>query len=462
MSPERPHRHLRSVHPLAGLGRTCSRAGAASHRGRVVRLMGLLRGPLAITLGSSVLIQACGVVTGIVLARSLGAVDRGALGIVLLWPGVVAAFAIMGLPDAVSVQVASRAMGRRAAARTGTAIGLLLAGLGVLVALPIQLGLSGSLGPDSRFGGVVYLAFIPLNIATLVMVAALGGSRLFGAMNAVRISVVIVALVCLPLLAYLHVLTVLTAVLVYLAANMVALALSIATQVGRSDPLPARASFGLARRLLSFGVRSHVGSVANTLNQQLDQMVISVALPPRELGLYLVAVTLASGTNVISSSVSAMVLPNVAGLALGARVPALQRYLQITLVLCLLIAAGLFVVVPFILSQLFGAEFIAASTPARILLVASLPLSVSRALSASTRACGYPGSASRAEILGMGVIVPAYALLIPKFGISGAAAASLIGYGASAWFQMLAARRALGAHSIFDLIWTPAPGTGPT
>lgn len=410
------------------------------------------RRPLIVTLGSSGLIQAFSVVTGVVLARALGPDHRGELGTAILWPSIVAGLAILGLPDAVAVLTAGRALKAADALRSALIVIAPLAGIAMLTALVIVWAVAVSFDTTSKLAAATYVIFIPINMVTLTLIGALAGTRQFGALNAVRLSVVSVAAICLPVLAVIGRLTVFSAVVTYLAANLVALGIASVAAGRNLESRTGSASWSSARLLLSFGVRSHAGVVAGLLSERLDQLAISAFLRPRELGLYLAAVTLSTGTGIVSSSITTVLLPTIAAMPPELRLKGMRRYIRITTLLTAAIALATAAVAPLVLRVFFGTAFEAATLPAQILLAASVPLAVSRSLAAASRACGQPGGASRAEWLGLIVAVPAYGLLLPALGIVGAACASVLAYSASLLLQANAATSALGAQSALDLV----------
>src|SRR5881392_273525 len=113
--------------------------------------------------GVSGAIQGANIITGVLLARSLGLHGRGELAAIVLWPSMLAAVGSLGIADAVTFHAARTPRRIGAIVGTGLVLGLAesigLMCLGVVV-LPLVLGHDG--------GGVVALArwflfFIPLN-----------------------------------------------------------------------------------------------------------------------------------------------------------------------------------------------------------------------------------------------------------------------------------------------------------
>ncbi len=415
------------------------------------------RRPLLMTLASSGAIQMLSILTGVVLARALGPEQRGELGIIVLWPSVIAAVVVLGLPDAVSVLTAARVISLTAAVRVALPLIVVLASVGVAFATAVVLTLTAGAPQEVRSAAIAYVVFIPLNMITLTLVGALAGGHRFGAVNTIRVSVIGVAAVGLPILAASGGLSVGTAVGTYIAANVVALVLSVVTVRRLISASPLDGGFRpITRRLVGYGIRAHAGVVAGLIGERLDQLLISALLLPRQYGLYLAAVAMSTGTSIVSTSISTVLVPTVAAESPGKRLALVRRYLLVTAILTGAIAAGTALAAPALLTIVFGAAFADAVVPAQVLLIATVPLALSRALAGASRAAGMPWAASRAEWLGLVLAVPAYAVALPTAGLVGVALASVVGYSGSMLLQAFAARSALGARSIWDLM---RPGT---
>jgi O-antigen/teichoic acid export membrane protein len=85
---------------------------------------------------------------------------------------------------------------------------------------------------------------------------------------------------------------------------------------------------------------------------------------------------------------------------------------------------------PFILKVLFGESFVAATAAFRWLLLAAGVWGWGSIVISGLRGFGYPGLSTMARFSGAVVTGIALVILLPRLGITGAAIASLAGYGA--------------------------------
>ena len=104
-----------------------------------------------------------------------------------------------------------------------------------------------------------------------------------------------------------------------------------------------------------------------------------------------------------------------------------------------------------IISLFFGSAFRPVADVARVLLVAAVILGMNRVLSAAARGIGRPLDAGIAEGLALLVTILVLAVLLPIYGLLGAAVASLLAYLVSTGWMLHKTRRALDV-SIRSLI----------
>src|SRR5580692_7376963 len=124
------------------------------------------------TFSTSLLIQACGVVTGILTARLLGPVGRGELAAVILWPTILSNLGLMGCNWVLAREVAAHPERESDWVSVGVTVGLATASLYFLIGyflVPFLLPAEKSyLIPLAR----LCLWLIPLDICNQVLLAA--------------------------------------------------------------------------------------------------------------------------------------------------------------------------------------------------------------------------------------------------------------------------------------------------
>jgi O-antigen/teichoic acid export membrane protein len=163
-------------------------------------------------------------------------------------------------------------------------------------------------------------------------------------------------------------------------------------------------------------------------------------VPARELGLYAVAVTIASLSTVLSSQIVTVVLPRIAAGDTALLPPAMRCLLLVVLTTQIGLAVGTIL----LLVPVFGPDFADAEPLVFVLLVGWLAQSGITTLSQSLAATGRPGAPSLGELISLAITVPGLLLLLPSLGALGAALVSLVAYVATFVTLLVIASRHFG------------------
>ncbi len=272
------------------------------------------------------------------LARTLGPEGRGELAAVILWPTLLAFLGDLGMAEA-STFFAARGYELRSLVGTGLAFALaqslVLITIGLLL-LPLVLEQQREFVLDTA---QLYLLFIPVNIIMLNLLGILNGLHRFTWFHALRFSAYGLMMLALVALAGLGDLTVRSAALTYLIANCIIMVTAAAVVQRESGSAP-KIDLGVGRSLIGFGLKTQTSAAPALLNERLDQLLVSVVLPPATLGLYVIAVTLTSGTVLIGMAVSLVALPMISAAAsTTAARERIRTFVSLTFVLSFLASA---------------------------------------------------------------------------------------------------------------------------
>jgi O-antigen/teichoic acid export membrane protein len=402
-------------------------------------------GAIVTTAVASAIILGCGIVTGLIAARSLGPTGRGELATITVWATVLLYAGTLGLPEAVAYFSAAGGAARERIWTTGQIasafLGILITAVGWWL-IPVMFSARED-APVQAMRWYLVLFAVP-GCASLCASAWLQGAGLLRAYNISRSSIhVINAAGSLSLFA------VGDHSVVHFAAVMLignAAGWAIAAAHGPWDRFAAApASADAARRMFHYGFRVQVGNWSNAASVRLDQLLLSLFAPASALGLYVVAVTYANVLQTIPGSASTVMLPEVvrqhqAGAA-GACVERwYRRALWMTVSGAAPFAAASMILVPF----LFGDSFRDAVPLVMVLVPATIMLGMNQLLSTAFRGLGRPGVGSKSELIGVVVTVVALVLLLPRYGVFGAAVASLLAYTSSHVYLLRQVRPILG------------------
>ena len=394
------------------------------------------------------------IIAGPITARALGVEGRGELAAILAVLTVAPWVLDLGVGQWLARE---RARGGSRSEVVGAALPLALGGslAGVALAFP----LSDWLG-QGRSTVAAFVLFGMLSMPLFVVLHALvglavGESRWRLYANA-RIVSSLLPLIAIVALAVGGRLTVTSAAAAYLVGASIGSLLLL--QLARGAR-PLSFDRQRIRAAASFSSKSWLSQVAGTANIRLDQVLMAGLVSSRQLGLYAIAVTVASISHGLTIAVSAALFPRVA----EGEGDLAARSCRVTVLLVGVIGAGLVAVSPAMVPFVFGSGFEDAVPMVIILLVASVPLAATVVLASSLVAMDRPAAAMRAELIALTVMLPTLVVFVPDTGGLGAAVISLIAYSLRLTVQLHAAcaaihkrRREFLLPTIGDLRWLRA------
>jgi O-antigen/teichoic acid export membrane protein len=189
-----------------------------------------------------------------------------------------------------------------------------------------------------------------------------------------------------------------------------------------------RPSFGLARDMFRYGYRAQISTMVLLLNARLDFALVGAIVGPAALGVYAIASRYAELLRLPGLAANYVLYPDYArdgGLVAARKASrALGKIGWIPIVLALPLAAG----AAFLLPTIYGPAFEGAVVPTYILLFGLSGVSIQGVITAFLYGDGRPGLTSLALSGGLVVTVVLDLLLIPRFGVMGAAVASCAAY----------------------------------
>ena len=269
---------------------------------------------------------------------------------------------------------------------------------------------------------------LPFNLLTGYFVTILQGQQRITAVNIIALTLGAATLLLSLVLVVICHLGLLGAVLAALAANVVYLLASWGQLGQPTRSLVPRWELSVMRATMSFGLRGHIANLFQFFNYRLDMFLVNYFLGPAEVGIYGVAVRVAELLWHLPNAASFVLFPKTA----AARVEEINvftpRVLRYTLGLTTLGAIALALVGPWLIQLVFSAAFSAAYLPMIWLLPGVVLLGGAKILINEMAGRGSPQYNALSAGIGFVATVVLDVLLIPRWGIRGAAWASSISY----------------------------------
>lgn len=403
---------------------------------------------------SNLAIPASAVLTGPILARSLGPAGRGALAAVLT-PIALSTYVFnFGVPQALTYVVAKGRSTTARANRLGLALGAVIGVIcaaGLIALTPILL----QKYPHQQTLFIVLSLLLPfqMSLGMLRYVAQARGR--YELMTRERWFSVISRLVLIAAVALAGTLTVAAAAWFTHAtavfATLLLLPILFARESRKADEHETPTE--IRRFVLRYGMATWVGTVGGVLVMRLDQVLLTPLAGPKELGYYAVAVSVAEVPLLGLLAVRDVIF----SASTDRNDPKLvARATRATILLAVPLCLGGILFAPLLLPPIFGAGFEPSVRMTQVLFLATIPNGISMVGSAGLLASGRPSLASRAQLVAALVTVIALFALVPPFGAIGAAYASLLAYVVAALLVSLSLRRVSNLRPRDFLVPRPA------
>ncbi len=395
------------------------------------------------TYGTRLAVAALSFGSILIVARSLGPEGRGEVALLTAIATLSSQLAVLGVDEA-NVNMASTDESRRPSLASNSIIlAALFGGLAIAVLVPLfELfpGIGGDTSAELRW---LALAAIPGLILQTYLNFLIRGGFGFGITNVTWFLSPAITFLGNAAMAVAGVLSVTSAFALWIGAHSAATVLLVWYVARRLDGF-GRPDLSLARRALSFGVRSHVGRVMMSGNYRADQWFVGAIAGSRELGLYSIAVAWAEVLFYIPTVLVLVQRPFlVRADREGARRRAAKGFRAGILLTAPLVLGG-FLFAPFLCSTIFGAEFAGAVDDLQILVIGVFGLLALQQLGNALTAQGRPGLWTIAAACTFVATVVLDLVLIPDFGGAGAAVASRIAYAIGGTVAIVLFLRVLG------------------
>jgi O-antigen/teichoic acid export membrane protein len=226
---------------------------------------------------------------------------------------------------------------------------------------------------------------------------------------------------------------------------------AIAWVAARDGSFSLRPSGPLLIEELRFGSRAIVGTIAERLQFRADTFLVNLIVGVRATGIYSVTSGLAETLWYVPNALGTVMFSRaVDPTADAGRIAAVLT--RTTLAVAILTAIPAFALGPRLVRLVYGSAFTDAGVALRLILPGIVAYSVVAILSRYIVGRGRPGTGTIILVIGLGANVACNLVLIPRFGINGAAASSSISYILTAFITLAVFRRLSGRGVVETLV----------
>jgi len=385
---------------------------------------------VSITFAARIVIIIAGLVTSVIMARTLGPAGKGLFSLAILTSGMV--FIAMNL----GVGTASGFfLGRKKATLEELA--------GNWLSLSVVIGV-GALGLSLALAPVLVPRFVP-SVPLWAVVTALFAApfsilvfnflMLFRAnddflnFNIVEVLQPVAFFVLFTSCAILVPTRLLEASIAVWLVSHVATGLGAILLMARLVRLAPRWNGALVKGALRFGVQQNLGNLLDFLNYRFDMLLVNYYLEPAYVGYYSISVVIAEKLWYVPNVLSAVLHPRVAHA--GEEGAANRDTAQVSRITVLIIGVGSLAILllgRLLVRILYSNRFLPAVTPLFLLLPGIFMISLAKILTSDLTARGYPRANMWAGLVAIVSNVILNVILIPRMALGGAALSSTVSY----------------------------------
>jgi O-antigen/teichoic acid export membrane protein len=397
-----------------------------------------------ITYGTNLGVALLSFVSVLITARALGAAGRGDIAFLTTIAFLTAQLSTLGVAQANANLGARRPELSRSLAGTSLALALVFGGTAALLLGGVMAAFPEMTGDASKRLLAVVLLAIPILILMEYLMYLLQAHYGFRITNAAWLITPTLNVVVNGALAITGHISVESAVATWIGGMLLAtLVLSWAVVrrlggFGRPEPK-------LAREMLAFGLKAHLGRAMLFGNYRADQWILGVMASSRELGLYSVAVAWSEVLFFLPTTLVAVQRPDLVRASPEEARRRATLVLRGALGLTLGCTVVMILLAPVLCTTIFGDDFSGSVEMLRLLALGSFGITTLKLL-------GNALTAQRRPLLETGAVAVAFVTvfaldfaLIPNHGGVGAAIASAVSYTLGGLAVAIIFGRALGA-----------------
>lgn len=392
----------------------------------------------------------CGMLIGVLLARTLGSTANGTYAIAILLPNMLFQLMGFGIIYANVYYIASDQVSARETMRTNLWLwGIIsVAGLAISAAVLYFKGAQWFPGIPMALLIVAVLSFPPSLLQSYIQ-SIFQGVQDFKRYNYLTVVVQATVLVLSAIAILVFHLGVAASVIAYLLGQLLSLAITwwLVRPYIAASPKPVSGEreswWHYGRRAWNYGWKQHLSAIIQYVNLRMDLFFVNMFLLPTVAGVYNVSVQLGEAMWIVSKVVSTVLLPRLAELHdqehTRLELTPLITRLVFFFTLVASIVVGLLGV--WVIPLIWGPKFAGASVALAWLLPGIVMGSATRIVAYDFSARGRPEYNSYLAVPVLVINVAANLILIPRIGMIGGSIATTLAYTANTIATLFLYRR---------------------
>lgn len=384
------------------------------------------------TFGTRIFTMAIGLFTGIITARMLGPENRGIFGLVALFPASLVTLSKLGQGIASVYFIKREREDVSQVASNVLIVALTIGATLMLVAFLLRDWLLVTILRGVPWWSVmVALPLIPVLLTESYLYGVLQSTDRFRVYNTRLIVEAALTLTGMAIVLIVLGLGLPGAIGVVVGVRVV-MAVWVVVTIHRGTPLRARFDVPLFRRMIRYGLKSHVQIVASHFHFKAAMYLVNFFANPSQVAFFAIASRLAEQILFVPQSLGLAMFPRLAGSDMARAHEMTAAACRQTLVLTAVLALALALLGPFLITAWYGAAYAPAAAPLAYVCAGAVMMSLYLLLSRNFTSRAKQSVNILAAYVALGGNLVLNWCLIPRMGIEGAAIATALSYSTAA------------------------------
>ncbi len=383
-----------------------------------------------ITLSTRIVNFLFGMVISIIIARILGPEGKGIYSLAILVPTLAITFSNLGIGPATIFYIGKEKYDLKKILGNNLIFSLIIGALALLIGFIIILLTKGLFFKDVPISLLMTaLILIPFSLSFTLLNQIILGMQQILKYNILEFSKQFFFLILVVIVLLGFRLELLGALLSHIFAILLAAFFSGIVVYKLVGGINYKLDKKYSKDLFFYGIKAHISNILSFLNYRADIFLISAFLNPAAVGYYALAVGIGEKLWLISTSASKVLFPRVASEKDSKRLKEFTPIVSRNVLFFTLIGAVFaYLLSEWIIVLLYSEAFLESIRPFQILLIGIIAASISRVLSHDIAGRGKVILNTYMAALTVIVNISLNILFIPRWGINGAAWASVISY----------------------------------
>ena len=391
-----------------------------------------LAGNATVTLGRQLTAGLLQLATVIIIARVFGPENFGQYAVTFLLPSMLATFLNLGIAPANVYFLGAGKVDTITVFRTINRLALYISIVGLCTGVSIILFFGDKWFPNVPHLFLwIALSIFPFALYQSFLSSIFQGLQRFRVFNLILLTQPIVILFLVIILVLFKIMSPQYVLVIHLIGSVVMVGiglLKIREEIIQCNPSDKHQ--GYIKQAVTYGYKAHLSNILAFVNYKADIFLVNMLINPAAAGIYVVAVRLAERLWLLSQSVSTVILPRLSELSLVKEnrkllTPIICRtVVAVTLASAILLACLAYPLI----ALFFGAEYFQAIKALLFLLPGIVAGSGARILANDIAARGRPELNMYFSIIVVIINITGNILLIPIYGLVGAAVATSSAY----------------------------------